>query len=792
MNLSEDWRFVFPVSSVFAPPSFAPSAAASRGPLLFSPAPSRTPLLSLPFPFPPPLTDASTTSGLRHALRSFVDSTSFLPSSDLDSLSEYLLAAPSTPFPAPSNLLAALRARSSGSLILFFPYGENADKVALKPVDLPLATTTTPVSLLFVQSDGFMHPGHRIQQLAAIPARSSWSPEPDHSCDEGFLLAATLYSVSWFCVKTQDSGSHMLVPVAKQGFDAAVVHACWNKHLPSQCAVLLESGELCWFDLDTRCGGKTRLGFGTDDDDCGHWLSCVYGAQPWVVIIASTKAVLLVDLRSVDSGEYKVIAKVGLPGLFETDPFVRTEHYLAFCKAGFDEFHISLVTERHLILLDVRQPLTPVLAWQHGLESPNHVTMFRLSELRPLEDYEWASNSGFAILVGSFSNGECGLFCYGPKEQGCPENSHLYAWDTPSWLSLTGQCYCSNRIMKEVFSTPASGYGNYASQHNADSIVGYYVLPNDLSMLEATSVGFTLVRLTASRKLEMQQYLAFRDLHDDTPCDESGHASRNITSSLSLNTEEENFSTRYRFLKLHFLSEHLKGKLCSALAKHDTSVNKQSGRLVISEDVSAFAEDNSKFSSRPVSDFLCNASVPMSIFEIACQSILNSLPSNILQVTFSQYKDMLSCTKEGLLEYLEVPSCPPSNKPRPFLLAKPSSTGEKLTSKVLTQNAFVGPVLPLHVLLAMELMSKGIGSLSEGETAETDLLSQQTSEILDAFVPEISIADADNCDGWSAPQKLNDKKSYFVYEPQIENKFTHDETARKKEKEKQKPSEDGF
>jgi hypothetical protein len=544
--------------------------------------------------------------------------------------------------------------------------------------------------------------------------------------------------------------------------------------------VLLETGELCWFDLDTRLGGKTKIGFGGNDDvDCGDWLSCAYGAQPWTVIVASTKAVLSVDLRFADRGEYRVLAKVGVPGLFETEPFDMIEHYLAFCKAGFDDFHMSVVTERHLILLDVRQPSTPVLSWQHGLDSPNHVAMFRLSELRPSEEYEWASDSGFAILVGSFWNGEFSLFCYGPKEQGCPDSSHLYAWDNPSRLSLTGQhCGCSNGIMKEIFSTPASGHGGYASQHVANSIVGYYVLPVDLLISGPTVASFALIRLTAGGKLEMQQYRA--DLHDDIdiPCDESEHASMDISSPIFVDTEEENDSTKLRFLKLRFLSEYLKGNLCSALAKHDATVNEDREQITISEDVSEFAE-NSRTSSLSVSDFLCNASVPMNAFEIACQSILSGLSSDILHVSFSKYKDMLkSGTKEGLLEYLEVPRCLPHNELRPFMLAKPSSTSEKLTSKVISQNAIVGPVLPVPVLLAMEERNNGIESPDDSENAETDFVRDRCSEVLEAFVAEeVSIAGPD----WFSSQKLNENKSYFVYKPRTENMFNLDGTAVKKE-----------
>ncbi|KAF8776402.1 hypothetical protein HU200_003541 [Digitaria exilis] len=447
MELSDDWRFLFPVSAVFAAPSAA--AAASRGPLHFSPVPPSAPLLSLPYPIPTP---RSPTRRLDRLLRSFVRATSFLPRSDLDSLSGTQPPPSSSP---PSNLIAVLhRPRlSSCSVLLFFPYGENAEHVAFVTLDVTTVAASSPLSPV-VQRDGFMHPGHRIQQLATTGNESSW-PSKQGDRLEGFLLAVTMYSLNWFKVESRGLGTQFaLVPAAKQRFDSVIVHACWSRHLLSECLVLLESGELCWFNLDTRQGGKMKIDLGSEAD-CGDWLSCDYGHnRGW---------------------------------------------------AGFDHFHFSVVTERHVILLDVRKPLTPVLAWQHALESPNNVAMFRLSELRPSQEHEWASNSGFAILVGSFWTGEFSVFCYGPKEQGSPENSHLYAWDLPSQFSVTSQrCSCSNGILEDVFSVPVSG-DVYASQRSKNPTIGYYVLPNDLSVSETSFTGFVLICLKASGKLEMQR-----------------------------------------------------------------------------------------------------------------------------------------------------------------------------------------------------------------------------------------------------------------------------------------------
>ena len=116
--------------------------------------------------------------------------------------------------------------------------------------------------------------------------------------------------------------------------------------------------------------------------------------------------------------------------------------------------------------------------------------------------------------------------------------------------------------------------------------------------------------------------------------------------------------------------------------------------------------------SRSVSDLLCNATIPMNIFETTCQRILNGLPSHVLHVTFSKYKDMLPCREKGLCENLDVPTCLTHDKPRPFLLAKPSGISDNLTSNIQSLNALVGPVLPIHVLLAMEERNKDIKTSS--------------------------------------------------------------------------------
>lgn len=474
-----------------------------------------------------------------------------------------------------------------------------------------------------------------------------------------------------------------------------------------------------------------------------------------------------------------------MQGLFDPDPPLNSEcHYLAFCKAPFDDFLMSVATERLLLVLDIRQPLTPVLAWQHGLHNPNHIAMFRLSQLRPSKEHEWASSSGIAILAGSFWSTGFNLFFCGPKDQ-CSSSSqnahHLYAWDVPSRISLIGQhCSCSNGLMREVFTDHEPITRN--------TVVGYHVLPNTLLQDESSSsfTGFALIRLTSSGKLEMQRFRASGDFDEHVMCDGSHHQSAACTTSSIISPDTtahgEKFSSRYKFLKFHYLSKYLEGNLLSALENHNV-VNKGSHQIVISEDVSAFAKENSPLCYRSVSDLLCNASVPMNIFETGCQHILNNgLSSDSLLVTFSKYKDMLACSKGKLIyEYPEVPARSRNNdEHRPFLLAKPSGTGNKLTSEAISGDALVGPLLPIPLLLAIEDRNKGTieSSTCQGETSS---VSRRCREALEACVPKTSNANATRFSGWYASRELR-KKPYFVYEPQIDDRLTLDETARKEGK----------
>ncbi|GAB2211531.1 hypothetical protein Drorol1_Dr00024846 [Drosera rotundifolia] len=76
-------------------------------------------------------------------------------------------------------------------------------------------------------------------------------------------------------------------------------------------------------------------------------------------------------------------------------------------------------------------------------------------------DHEWASEEGFGILVGSFWNDECSLFCYGPHPPSDVESpssaesksgNSFYAWELPSHISLSGrECCCGTCLLRLEF-----------------------------------------------------------------------------------------------------------------------------------------------------------------------------------------------------------------------------------------------------------------------------------------------------------------------------------------------------
>lgn len=673
-------------------------------------------------------------------------------------------------------------------MVLFFPTGKNADLIGYVGLSFKGPTQEIRVDRdgdVFRQKEGFKHPCHRILKIsvAAAPS-SSWSPAANSVSSgkpgiEGFLIATTLYSVNWFRVETRASVSGrerpFLVPLAQQGFKISVVHACWSPHIPEESVALLESGDLFCFNLNSKRGRMVRVPLGGDDP--GKWLSCEYGGQPEILIVACSTAVVMVDLRSKKDTEHKVLVRIEMLGSYHVALLLeKNDRILAFCRAAFNDFHISVVTERQLFLFDARQPLFPILTWDHSLECPSYVSMFKLSELRPSEDeFKWASDSGYVILAGSLWSNEFSLFCYGPKEKGALSNSLLYAWDLPSYFSLSGRSFSSSdSILKEIFyKENVSKSSEWRQRKNV--VVGFYVVPSDLLNINPKSAGFSLIRLTLSGRLEMQRYHSSLNLSTEKSYIKEEETLEPKNSIIYWKSEDDRVFNRYNFFRLFYLHDYMNSNLLNALAMQNSLLNhKETNQVSLSHDMVELISNILKFSDVSISDFVSDASIPTNIFEITSRRVLSCIQADHLPLVFKKYSDLFGNQRESSFEFLEVPNCLPHNRLLPFFVGKPSIRSEKWSSKASPGVGLVGPVLPLSVILALQQIDRKISDSSDAmDEQDDDLLNLQCRSVLEHVCPQMFVVDIGNCNGWGASQEQ--EKPFFVYEPaEVGNKSTCD------------------
>lgn len=613
----------------------------------------------------------------------------------------------------------------------------------------------------------------------------------------GYLFACTLYSVHWFRVRIRETGQQLGIPGlvylgGKLFKSAAVVNACCSPHLPEESVVLLETGELFLFDLDSclkdhslsRKFKGTRLRVSWDNSaNTGNnkWLGCEFSWHPRILIVARSDAVFLVDLRF-EECNVECLARIemlGTTGLLEKDQFV------AFSKAGSDGFYFTVASNRLLLLCDVRKPMLPVLQWHHGLDNPCYIDVFRLSELRSHSrdsNYKWASDSGFCIIMGSFWNCEFNLFCYGPSLPASRGSSKIskvckpfYAWGLPSDFSLSvHQCRCGTCLVKEEFIKDALPEWIDWRQKK-DLVLGFGILDKNLSsqLFEPDEFGgFSLIRLMSSGKLESQRYCAlwdfgkgFKEPHNEPLL----HFESNLTHPVG--EEEYKFPKKFKYLKLDYLQKFLNGNLASVLVSclKNQSTSPQEKEpfnadfyKILCEMLKACGVLQSR-SAPAVSDVLKDISLPSSIHEVALRRMWAGLPVDILHLAFTNYSEILEVIVDRTmsLEFLVVSD---QLQLPPFFFRKPSSRSTKWSHKVQRGNDLVGPVLPIPILFTLGEVHKNRG-LHVGEANEysTELsfhcneVIEVASEVQDGHVASLD----DLIDGaWDASQK---RKPFFLY-----------------------------
>lgn len=701
------------------------------------------------------------------------------------------------------NGLQMMRCSGSGRVLLFFPAGQNLDKVGF----VLLSVEGGRIGVKFSGAGNGLN--YRISRM--LVQKIDDSP----SGDFGFVLVCTMHYVYWYAVRlglNADTPKLQLLG-AKRFRSSAVVHACWSPHIPEECVVLLENGKLFLFDLESFCFGSETLidvfkgnNLIVEWDDYldvqgeGSWFSCEFSWQPRILVVAHSSAVFLVDVRS-EGCKVECLLRISM---LASDSFVEENDLLvALSRAGPDGFYYAVASNSLLFLCDVRKPLKPVLQWNHSIDNPAYITVVKLSKLRSnskIDDYTWASENGHCILMGSFWNCEFSLFCYGPNTRTCATSEisrfckSFYAWELPYELSLAScDCHCGSCLLREESSKDALPEW-IDWQQKKDIVLGFCILDEDLSveLFEPENFGgFTVIRLMSSGNLELQRYFASREVVNFF---DKAHKESSIFLKESLiygtGDEEHKFSKQFYFLKLEYLYSNLNNMLGKVLMnkKKETSDNapEVSSNPEFHQDICQKLKAcgiNKIRSSADISYAVRDIVCPMSMMEIAVVSMWSSLPPTLLRMGFLTYVDLCNITvsqKNLSLEFLNVPHLP---QLPPFTFRNPSHCSNKWSHKMQHDIALLGPASPIHFLVTYNKLF--IDEEAGGQSAN-GLLELECNKVVQMVNKVVRDSDYENLpnDRDHAVSLANDKDDmcngsqdgnfYSTYKPvAISNKFSN-------------------
>ncbi|KAM5573941.1 hypothetical protein ABKV19_013455 [Rosa sericea] len=811
-GIPEEWKSLFPISSVFKPPLLI-SNPSILGPLIFNPKPNSTTLLFSSPTLLPPLTPLPHLSLPRFLLTSSPESAP-LPSTSSS------IASSLGPHQYENDILSSFRNRleflqcpQTNTILIFFPTGENSDQVGF--FELVLKESTFDVKVYDLPTRCQFK--YQILRISVNPLPSLSNLRDNGPVNIGYLLASTMYSVHWFIVKVGDFGSSSnsvrLVYVGGRVFKACcVVHACWSPHVLEESVVLLENGALFLFDLESRLDNDisntyfkgTRLkvlwdNYGYGSSGNYKWLSCEFSWHPRVLIVARSDAIFLVDLRF---NECSVTCLMKIEMLHMYTP-IEKEQFRVLSTTSSDSFHFVLASDSLLLLCDVRKPLMPVLQWAHSIDKASYIDVFRLSELRSYskdDTYKWPSDSGFCIILGSIWNCEFNIFSYGPSlpmpigsvaSKIMELRKSFYAWELPSDLLLSSQeCHCGNCLVREEFLKDALPKW-IDWQRKKEIVLGFGIVNKDMSSLLSEPDefgGFTLIRLMSSGKLELQRYCASWDSIKEV--EESHGELLHFKDHLLYSPEHEEykFPRRFKYLELDYLCSYLNGNLDEVL---DAKIKKPSkvpqGNELFSPE---FHEILCKKlhecglgqlrSSPAITIVLNDISLPASIHEVVLRRLWSELPMELLQLAFSNYPEILEVLVNKKRVALEFSAVPDLSQLPPFILRrprKPFCRSNKWSKKVQPGEALVGPVLPLPLLLTLHEFRNGCPNSEEQSgrfSVEAELnrscdevmrvagemaVSKSDQEVLDDQVTSLA---NDGEEKWCDSQR---SKPFFLYQP---------------------------
>ncbi|XP_058730101.1 uncharacterized protein LOC131602110 [Vicia villosa] len=739
-EFSEEWKSLFPVGgSTVSPLLF--SDPHSIGPIFFNPNPnslthlfsSTIPSLSLPHHL---LTERYLVSSDPSILPSTASSIATLFDSPIQvidhNVSQFL-----------HNRIHLLKCRDSPNVVILFPTGANDESIGffmLCVKDSLLETRLDVKGNVFRASTGSKS---RIFRMSVNPVTDSeLGGASDSSLVIGYLLASSLYSVCWFTVNhnlNMHSPSMSYLGTSKV-FKETVVHACWSPHILEESLVLLESGQLFLFDLESQGsmnvfkGTRLRVPWSdwTGSEENKAWLSCEFSWHPRILIVARCDAVFLVDLRLKECS-VTCLMKIETLRMYATNV---NERFLALSRAGPDDFYFTVASSSLLVLCDVRKPLMPILQWKHNIDEPCYMNVLSLATLRShskVDNFKLASEMGFCIILGSFWNFEFNVFCYGPAvpfrkgsitSKLSKISTTFCAWELPSEVNLSNhECHCGICLFREDLSKDALPEW-VDLQLKKEMVLGFGILSNDLASLLCEPDehgGFTLVRITSSGRFELQRYHASWSLarilegrHEADLCTES--------HLLHPRSVKENKSAELHYLKLDYLRAYANGNLAQILTtKLDKAYSNDQEEAPFSLEVhellckklNACGLGHSR-SSPAITSIFNDVKLPASFHEVALRKLWTDLPLELLQLAFMSYSECREINGFNQtrvpLEFLAVPDLP---QLPPFFSRKPSPHSD---------NDIVGPVIPFPALLVINEVRYGYSDLgSDGFSVEAEL-----------------------------------------------------------------------
>ncbi|MED6108852.1 hypothetical protein PIB30_028052 [Stylosanthes scabra] len=799
MEFSQEWRSFFPIGmpggSTITPLLLSQPTTSTLGPLKFNSNPdSLTPLFSSSSFFPSPLHLPPILSPSR-----FLSAQSLLPStaSSLSSFAQNDAVSPSSSsFLA--NRLHLLTYQHHKNAVVFFPTGPNDDKIGF----FMLSVTDSKLQLHLDGNDDVFcaelgpSSAHRILKISVNPVLD---PPPYSGIDSsspviGYLLACTLYSVHWFIVKHSSIFNRPVVLHAggKVFKTCSVVHACWSPHILEESVVLLGSGRLFLFDLESYYLGSCTSFKGTrlkvpwnDSGYCSDsvWVSCEFSWHPRILVVARSDTVFLVDLRS---KEYSVSCLMKIDMLRMYAP-TENEQFLALSKAGPNHFFCAVASSSLLLLIDSRKPMMPVLQWMHNIDEPCYITVVSLSTLRShsKEDtFKLASESGYCIILGSFWNCEFNLFCYGPElpfrkgyiaSKISKINKAFCAWELPSEIDLSGcRCHCGDCLLREELSKGAlPEWVDW--QLKKEIVLGFGILSNDLAALlcEPDEIGgFTLIRLLSSGKFELQRYHAGR-----APARSLDYWQKQVfcvDKNLHPFIEEEyKFPKRFHYLKFAWFEAYVSDSLAKSLHRKLEKIHMQTSRKessaskvheVLCEKSNACGFGRSRSSATTTSVFK-DIKPPACFYEVTLRKLWADMPMELLQFAFLSYSECPQVVNKHkvALNILGLPDLP---QLPPFFSRKTSCH---------SNDDIVGPVKPFPFLLVLNELYNGCSNWEDDEfsvKAELDLKYNEVMKVasditvsthgsMDLNDHAVSLSN-DQEEAWDG--SLN-KKSLLSYQP---------------------------